>query len=318
MEAGNENTTGCSVIIAAWNAEGFILNSVHSALLQQEMDIEVIVVNDASSDNTRAIVEVASADDERVKLINMQHNSGPSAARNAGIAAATKTWIAILDADDGMSSGRLAELTKVAAQNRADVVFDLFREKNENGEIVSNSLPLEIAAVEQWDLTRWVLDNRPGIGFCTGYLKPLIRRQFLIDQNVRYNEDIRNSEDYLLIEDILLKGGEVWVCPYAGYFYTRRSNSLSYRRDSRQLEALIRLAEETLSNAGNNGTRKALEARLEALLNMRALSKFIEGLQSGSPYSAVRAWYQRPQSTRLLLGWIGEVLEKRVRRQAHV
>src|SRR5580704_145588 len=91
-------TAEVSVIIAAYNVEAYIERAIRSALEWQGVAVEVIVVNDASTDRTAEIVSGIS--DARVKTINLQNNSGPSGARNVGLELVTTPWIAILDGDD--------------------------------------------------------------------------------------------------------------------------------------------------------------------------------------------------------------------------
>ena len=86
-----------TVVIAAYNAEKFIRQTLESALAQSLNDIEVIVVDDGSTDDTQSIVSGLS--DCRLKVLR-QANSGVSAARNAGLAAARAPYVFFLDADD--------------------------------------------------------------------------------------------------------------------------------------------------------------------------------------------------------------------------
>jgi len=86
-----------SVVIPAYNAEAFIEAAVRSALEQTYSPVEVIVVNDGSTDGTQALVE--GIVDERIRLLS-QPNSGVNSARNQGIKAARGAFIALLDADD--------------------------------------------------------------------------------------------------------------------------------------------------------------------------------------------------------------------------
>ena len=88
-----------SIVIAAYNAEPYIADTCRSALAQTYPSIEVIVVDDGSTDRTAAIVREMSASDARLRLIQ-QPNRGVAAARNAGIEAAAGEFIAPLDADD--------------------------------------------------------------------------------------------------------------------------------------------------------------------------------------------------------------------------
>jgi glycosyltransferase involved in cell wall biosynthesis len=88
-----------SVIIPAYNAERFIGRTLSSALNQTFKDIEVIVVNDGSTDKTQLIVENFAVNDRRVRLFNTI-NRGVAMARNFGIENARGTYVAFLDADD--------------------------------------------------------------------------------------------------------------------------------------------------------------------------------------------------------------------------
>jgi glycosyltransferase involved in cell wall biosynthesis len=88
-----------SIIIPAYNAERFIARTLSSALNQTFRDIEVIVVNDGSSDKTQVIVEGFAVNDCRVRLVNTM-NRGVATARNLGIENARGNYVAFLDADD--------------------------------------------------------------------------------------------------------------------------------------------------------------------------------------------------------------------------
>lgn len=85
-----------SVIIPAYNAERFIRESVDSALAQTHRDVEVIVVDDSSTDDTQQILRQYGS---RIKVLH-QRNAGAATARNTGAKIATGDWLALLDADD--------------------------------------------------------------------------------------------------------------------------------------------------------------------------------------------------------------------------
>lgn len=100
-----------SVVIPAFNAAASVRASVESCLQQSLPPLEVIVVDDASTDETTATIQAYFG--EAVKLISLPQNSGPSAARNAGIAAAQGSFIAFQDADDVWHPEKLACMEKV-------------------------------------------------------------------------------------------------------------------------------------------------------------------------------------------------------------
>lgn len=91
------STPRFSVVVPAFNSARTIASAIFSALAQTQTDLEVIVVDDGSTDATREIVERIT--DPRVSLVS-QPNSGPSAARNAGIALARGQFVSFLDSDD--------------------------------------------------------------------------------------------------------------------------------------------------------------------------------------------------------------------------
>lgn len=118
-----------SVIMPAFNTGRWIRQAIQSVLDQTLTEIEILVVDDGSTDDTVAVVE--GIRDERVRLLRQPENRGPSAARNVALDHAQGTWAAILDSDDWFARrDRLAELVALGAAHNADLVADdLYRWK---------------------------------------------------------------------------------------------------------------------------------------------------------------------------------------------
>ena len=89
-----------SVIMPAYNAENYILDSIFSVLNQTYNNIELIIIDDCSSDNTPSLVREYCNNDPRIRMIVNSHNSGPGISRNNGIKVAKGRFIAFLDSDD--------------------------------------------------------------------------------------------------------------------------------------------------------------------------------------------------------------------------
>jgi glycosyltransferase involved in cell wall biosynthesis len=111
-----------SVIIPVFNAEKYLEKCVQSVIDQMLTDIEIIIVNDGSSDDSLSILKKFAQYDSRVKVIS-QENKGVSAARNKGLEIASGDWIAFADADDWLECDMLQKMYTAALAENADIVI---------------------------------------------------------------------------------------------------------------------------------------------------------------------------------------------------
>lgn len=220
-----------SVVIAAYNASAFIDRAIASALDQQGVTVELLVIDDRSSDDTADRVAAMGAKDARIRLVRLPRNMGPSGARNAGIDAATGDWIAVLDADDAYLPGRLAHLAALGALSGADIVADNFHFYDAaSGELSDPALPPvpERVMLDRYD---YVEGARPYARQADyGLLKPMFSRAFLKRSGLRYRPDIRHGEDFQLLFEALLAGAHYVVSAAPYYLYTTRDSGFSRTR----------------------------------------------------------------------------------------
>ena len=97
-----------SVLIPAYNCESTLLASVSSALADRSVPVEVVIVDDASTDTTPSIVDAIARTHEAVKVIHAERNRGDGPSRNAGLEQVTGEWLVLLDSDDLLEKGALA------------------------------------------------------------------------------------------------------------------------------------------------------------------------------------------------------------------
>lgn len=129
-----------SVIIPCYNSEKFLAAALESALAQTFTDLEVIVVDDGSTDGTASIV-MAYGDDRRVRYL-YQKNQGLSVARNVGIEAAGGEFIAFLDSDDLWVASKIARQVELLARDQDTIlVFTDYSTFDSSGMIASRKLP---------------------------------------------------------------------------------------------------------------------------------------------------------------------------------
>lgn len=114
-----------SIIIPAYNAEKTLADTLHSICQSSLRELEVLLIDDGSTDGTAALADSLAAEDERIRV---QHrpNGGRSAARNAGLESATGRYIAFADADDTITPDYLQNLVQTADAHGADIVVSGF------------------------------------------------------------------------------------------------------------------------------------------------------------------------------------------------
>lgn len=232
-------TPKVSVAVANYNAARFISAAVRSALQQTLQDIEVIIVDDCSTDNSLEVLDQLAGEDERVRVVRLAHNGGPSAARNAALRLARGCWFAVLDSDDLFAPERLEHLIHIAEQMGADIISDnllVF----DDGFPTRGSLHLANPGPGRWlSLPDYLKETRMfGGGLEYGFLKPVMNRQRLHTLMIEYDEGLRIAEDDDLILRAMLAGMTYWLEPLPTYAYRKRSGSISHRLPVAAAEAM--------------------------------------------------------------------------------
>ena len=121
-----------SVIIPVYNSEKFLYRSVVSVLEQSYKNIELILVNDGSTDSSGKICDEFAQSDLRVKVIH-QENKGVSVARNTAIKEANGDYITFLDSDDELFNDAIANLMNAATSSEADMAVGKLVNKTNTG-----------------------------------------------------------------------------------------------------------------------------------------------------------------------------------------
>jgi succinoglycan biosynthesis protein ExoU len=253
------------ILVAAWNRSDTIERAITSALGEAEVR-QVIVIDDASTDDTFARAVQIGAGSERVVVRRLPSNLGPAAARNRGLEISTAPYVAILDADDFFQPGRMARLLTHAGD--FDFIADDILEVGSTGALRTRMFK---AGFEPWrlDFATFVKGNsarrgRSGTEF--GYFKPLMRRAFLDQYQLRYDERLRLGEDYALYAKALALGAKFLVTPALGYVSQLRPDSLSARHTKQDLERLRDIDKELASlTALSDRDRRALHGHYRSV-----------------------------------------------------
>lgn len=231
-----------SVIIPAFNSEKYIRTSLRSAQNQTMKNLEIIVIDDGSTDRTPELVDAASALDTRIKLLKLPHNRGPSVARNAGLERAAGDWIVMLDSDDRMAAGRIQRLIEAAEIDELDVACDsmmiIHGENSRKPKLLTHDSAKISVDIKLED---YLSGNMLGFrNSSLEFLQPIFRRDTLHALSLKYNEKLFIAEDFDFVARLLACGCRMKIYPWVAYFYIKREYSLSHRWSGEALEEILR------------------------------------------------------------------------------
>ena len=111
-----------SIVVPIYNTENYVERCLDSLLKQTLTDIEIICVNDASTDASLTVVEKKANNDRRIKIINHKHNFGTGQARKHGVEVANGEYILFVDSDDSLKSNACEELYKKIKKEKVDIL----------------------------------------------------------------------------------------------------------------------------------------------------------------------------------------------------
>ena len=228
-----------SILIPAYNAEGFLKRCIDSVLNQTYRDFEVIIVNDGSSDDTQAVCENYSSKDARVSLIN-QENQGVAAARNRALDSATGDFILFVDADDWIESDMLEKmLNAVNFKEQSDIAFCRHDFANSSQEVDRSGDTLQI---EIWDQERQQLEFMKHDRM-TGMLWNKLIRKSLFD-GIRFDSTVGYGEDAQVLWKVLKNSSSMAVLDQTLYHHVLEKQSISHQSYSSKKFSSIKMWKE--------------------------------------------------------------------------
>ncbi len=215
-----------SIIIPAYNVQKYIERSIKSAIEQTLKDIEIIVVNDGSTDKTRDIIERLAKEDSRIVVINKE-NGGLSSARNAGIKIAQGEYIQHLDGDDWIEKDACEQMYTYAKDNNLDIVVSDYYEDSDKGDV--NYIKMQFPNNDNITTNKEYLHTILPIYEPLYIWNKLIKRELYIDNNIWHPEGISLGEDLATTPRLILMADRIGKIDKAFVHYI--VNPLSISRD---------------------------------------------------------------------------------------
>ncbi|WP_127541196.1 glycosyltransferase family 2 protein [Paenibacillus illinoisensis] len=189
-----------TVIVPVYKTEEYLRASLNSLLLQTLTDIQVVVVNDCSPDNSKFIIEEFVGKDERFEVVNHSINKGVGAARNSGLKKARGEYITFLDSDDSYPLDALQRMYDAIRYSDADVVLGRMYEKGTGGKLTPVNY-IENKINEFLKLPYTNLREIPVVNFyCGSATNQMFKRNLFISNDVEFMEGVYHEDIPLTLE----------------------------------------------------------------------------------------------------------------------
>ena len=201
-----------SVIVPVYNVGGYLHGCLASVLAQSYRDIEVILVDDASTDGSGQLCDVYAARDQRVQVAHLAANRGPSAARNEGVRRAQGEYIAFVDADDTVEPRLLEKLYANLEETGADISI-----------CGADGIQLRGGPAQVYTGAEAVGCLAKGVPFNHVPWGKLYKAQLV--KGCPFDEQVFYSEDLLFLYNLLKQAGRVSYLPEVLCHYTCREGS---------------------------------------------------------------------------------------------
>ena len=213
-----------SIIIPAYNVEAFLQQCLDSIFSQNDADVEVLCIDDGSTDGTPQLLQDFAAEHHNLRVLT-QPNQGMSTARNWGLKEAKGEYVLFVDSDDWLFEGSLAKLA--ASLMGEDVVgFNAKKFVEKHNAYRDNNLPIVSGVVKGWDYFNKVRLIPSEIHFVCIWQRAY-RRAFLEENNLSFVEGIRRAEDDLFTTMVMYYAQTLKVIDDCIYVYRVRDNSIT-------------------------------------------------------------------------------------------
>ena len=193
-----------SIIIPCFNAEKYIDKCIETIVNQTYSNIEIIIINDGSSDSSFDKIIKWKKRDNRIILINKE-NEGVSNSRNIGIERSTGKYIMFVDADDFLNVDSVELMYKKIKEQNADVVRGKYIKKDDKHNYIEKNIEKYNSSAKKEIIT----DIIKGKICCYVWLL-IINKNFLNKNNIRFNENLKIMEDTLFYIQLLEKTDNIY------------------------------------------------------------------------------------------------------------
>lgn len=292
-----------SVVVPVYNVERYLDNTITHIISQTYQNLEILLVDDGSKDQSGKICDEYAAKDARIRVIHKE-NGGSSTARNAGIQAATGDYIGFLDADDWADETMYEVLVKTALEHNATICEVMSQDFDEEGKLLKGPRlhTGKVTFIPQKEDFRLLMLHIGDSSFCTKLIRADFCKRFAFPEN-------KLNEDFLLILEMLMECDGVYSIEEPHYNILIRNGSnqrsgfrpLLYDAIIENSDTAYRLMEEHFPDCRTETERFRYVQRLMYLLHIPVEQMTKDNATYGKVISEVRAgkseWKNNPYLT---------------------
>ena len=265
-----------------FNAEKFLPKAISSVINQSYENWELILINDASSDNSLKLCLEYANIDSRITVIDNDQNYGPAKTRNIGIENSKGEFISFIDSDDTIERKYLEILVNNAIKYEADVIWCQYTEIHKNGQkkLIKNSIKKN-KTFNNNEAVKTIFSSEPGQG---SLWNKLYRKKLIDTYNLRLNEKRVRAEDWEFNVEVFKKLKKLVCIEDSLYYYTKQnSNSIMATYRPKDLTLMYRTINILVDLA------KTYSIKIPSNFFIKNLYGFIEYIIMGSKCDSVNA-----------------------------
>jgi glycosyltransferase involved in cell wall biosynthesis len=213
-------TPKVSVIVPVYNTELYLRRCLDSVITQTLREIEIICINDCSTDNSLEILKEYESEDQRIKLIDFEQNKGVSIARNTGINAASGEYIGFVDSDDWIDLSFYEILFNLAKKNNVDIAKGALKRVADDKIIYINT-------------NNFILQDK--FHFFSRFYTAIYKVEFIKYNKITFPEEIKTCEDPVFSISCIMANPTISVTDMVFYYYLIHPDSKSRKYNYDQI-----------------------------------------------------------------------------------
>ncbi len=260
-----------SIIIPIYNAQKYLKECIDSALNQTYKEIEIILIDDGSTDYSGKICDSYAEKDKRVKVIHNE-NQGVSVSRNIGIKEAKGLYITFMDADDFVSEQYVEILYRLIKNDDSEVSI-IGNDEQYEGKIIKRNRKIR-KILNSEEIIKMILEEKYLSAVCWG---KMYRKELFKDPSLRFDQDIKIGEDLKLIIPILEKCKKISIDMTQNlYHYRLNEDSITQQTGKKELwiqeiklsKEIMKWVQEKYPRIKNKGIQRYVRVNITFLVKM--------------------------------------------------